>query len=74
LEAAFWPVRLRLATRENVALKIIHFKIVGEIAGMETIVRSGGIRELKRLRKAYGPATGASERALRECGSPMVRL
>jgi hypothetical protein len=33
---------------------IIHFKILGEIAGMETIARSGGIRELKRLRKAYG--------------------
>jgi hypothetical protein len=54
LEATFWPVRLHLATRENIALKIIHFKILGEIAGIETIARSGGIRELKRLRKTYG--------------------
>jgi hypothetical protein len=48
LEAAFWPVR------GNIALEIIHFKILGEIADIETIARSGGIRELKRLRKAYG--------------------
>ena len=35
-------------------MKIIHFEILGEIASIETIARSGGIRELKRLRKAYG--------------------
>jgi hypothetical protein len=35
-------------------LKLIHFEILGEIANIETIARSGGIRELKRLRKAYG--------------------
>ena len=31
-----------------------HFEILGKIASIETIARSGGIRELKRLRKAYG--------------------
>jgi hypothetical protein len=54
LEAAFWPVRPRLATSEKVALKIAYFEILGKIASIETIARSGGIRELKRLRKAYG--------------------
>jgi hypothetical protein len=51
-------------------LKIIHFEILGEIADIETIARSGGIRELKRLRKAYGSgnwrkAKGCSARAAR---------
>ena len=35
-------------------MKLIHFEILGEITRIETIARSGGIRELKRLRKAYG--------------------
>ena len=38
-------------------MKIVHFEILGEIASIETIARSGGIRELKRLRKAYGAGT-----------------
>jgi hypothetical protein len=32
----------------------MHFEIVGEISGVETIATSSGIREIKRLRKAYG--------------------
>ena len=32
----------------------MHFEIVGEISGVETIATSSGIREINRLRKAYG--------------------
>ena len=32
------------------------FEIVGEIENIETIARGSGIRELKRLKKAYGLA------------------
>ncbi|HWS17203.1 MAG TPA: hypothetical protein VN223_04275 [Candidatus Elarobacter sp.] len=32
------------------------FQLVGEIAGIELIASSRSIRELKRLRKAYGRA------------------
>ena len=32
----------------------MHFEIVGELAAVETIARSAGIRELPRLRKRYG--------------------
>lgn len=32
----------------------MHFDIVGEISNIETIATSSGIREIKRLRKAYG--------------------
>ena len=31
------------------------FEIVGRIRNAETIAVGGGIRELRRLRKAYGP-------------------
>jgi len=32
----------------------MHFKIVGEIQGIETFARGSGIRELPRLRRKYG--------------------
>ena len=32
----------------------MHFEIVGELSGVETIATSSGIRELPRLRKRYG--------------------
>lgn len=32
----------------------MHFKILGEIAGVETFAQGAGIRELPRLRKHYG--------------------
>lgn len=32
----------------------MHFEIVGVISDIETIATSSGIREIKRLRKAYG--------------------
>jgi hypothetical protein len=31
-----------------------HFEILGKVAKVETIARGAGIREIKRLRKAYG--------------------
>jgi len=34
----------------------MHFEIVGEIAGAESIATSSGIREIARLRKRYGRA------------------
>ncbi|MDE2084682.1 MAG: hypothetical protein KGI64_07445 [Xanthomonadaceae bacterium] len=32
------------------------FEIVGEIGNIQTIIRGSGIRELKRLKRAYGLA------------------
>ena len=32
----------------------MHFQIVGDISDVETIATSSGIREINRLRKAYG--------------------
>ena len=32
----------------------MHFTIVGELSGIETIATGSGIRELARLRKLYG--------------------
>lgn len=32
----------------------MHFQIIGDIAEIETIATSSGIRELSRLRKRYG--------------------
>ena len=34
----------------------MHFEIVGEIENAETFAAGNGIRELKRLQKAYGRA------------------
>lgn len=45
-------------------MKIIHFKILGEIAGIETIARAGGIREVKRLRKIYGTGNWRKRKGL----------
>jgi len=33
----------------------VHFEILGDIQGATTIARGSGIRELKRLRRIYGP-------------------
>ncbi len=33
----------------------MHFEVVGEITAVETFAVGGAIRELRRLRKAYGP-------------------
>lgn len=33
----------------------MHFKIIGPATGVETIATGKGIRELRRLRKLYGP-------------------
>jgi hypothetical protein len=32
----------------------MHFKILGDISGVETIATGAGIREIARLRKIYG--------------------
>ena len=32
----------------------MHFEIVGDLSGVETIASGSGIRELQRLRKRYG--------------------
>ena len=32
----------------------MHFEIVGDLSGVETIATGSGIRELSRLRKRYG--------------------
>ena len=32
----------------------MHFQIIGELSGVETIATSSGIREIARLRKRYG--------------------
>ena len=32
----------------------MHFEIVGDLSGVETIATGSGIRELPRLRKRYG--------------------
>jgi len=32
----------------------MHFKVLGEIADIETIATGAGIREITRLRKTYG--------------------
>jgi hypothetical protein len=32
----------------------MHFQIIGDIAKIETVATSSGIRELPRLRKRYG--------------------
>jgi hypothetical protein len=33
----------------------MHFEILGDISELETIATGGGIREVARLRKIYGP-------------------
>jgi len=33
----------------------VHFEIIGEITGIETVAAGGAIRELARLRRQYGP-------------------
>jgi hypothetical protein len=33
----------------------MHFTIIGEVRDAETFAQGGGIRELPRLRKLYGP-------------------
>jgi len=33
----------------------MHFEILGEITQVETFATGGGIREIARLRKTYGP-------------------
>jgi hypothetical protein len=45
------------------------FEIVGEIADVETIAVSGGIRDLNRLRRAYGLARWRKRK-----GFALVRL
>jgi hypothetical protein len=47
----------------------VSFDIVGEIAGVETIAIGGGIRELNRLRRAYGLARWRKRK-----GVALVRL
>ncbi|MGZ5803864.1 MAG: hypothetical protein ACXWJW_05860 [Xanthobacteraceae bacterium] len=32
----------------------MHFKILGEISGVETFAEGAGIREIARLRRVYG--------------------
>jgi hypothetical protein len=33
----------------------MYFEIVGEVADIEVIARGGGIRDIARLRRKYGP-------------------
>lgn len=35
-------------------MDVVNFRILGEIADVETIARGSGIRELSRLRREYG--------------------
>jgi hypothetical protein len=32
----------------------VHFEIIGDIEGIETIARGGGIRDIMRLQKQFG--------------------
>jgi len=42
----------------------VSFEVVGEITGIETIAIGGGIRELNRLRRAYGLARWRKRKGL----------
>jgi hypothetical protein len=42
----------------------MHFEIVGEIEHAETFARGTGIRELPRLKKAYGPGNWRKRKGL----------
>ena len=35
-------------------IRVMHFEILGEISNIETFATGSGIREIVRLRKAYG--------------------
>ena len=51
----------------------MHFEIVGAILDQETIAIGRAIRELARLRRAYGVLDGANERASLRSGCKMGR-
>ncbi len=48
----------------------MHFKIIGPVTGIETIAIGRRIRELRRLRKIYGPRPMAEAQGPR----PRIRL
>jgi hypothetical protein len=47
----------------------MHFEILGQISGIETIAAGSGIREVGRLRKVYGPGRWRKRK-----GTARVRL
>ena len=57
---------LALGRRPHVASTRAMFDVVGPIVNVETIAAGREIRELPRLRKAYGKVGGGSARALVE--------
>jgi hypothetical protein len=42
------------AQDEPGTIEAMHFKILGDISGVETFATGAGIREIARLRKIYG--------------------
>jgi hypothetical protein len=48
---------------------LVHFEIIGPLVSVETIAGGRGIRELRRLRKLYGPG-----RRRKRKGSARIRL
>ncbi len=48
----------------------MHFTIVGELAEIETIATSSGIRELARLRKLYGRGRWRKRKGIAEVRLP----
>jgi hypothetical protein len=41
----------------------MNFEIIGEIVAIETIAIGNKIRDIRRLRRAYGKAAGGSSKA-----------
>jgi hypothetical protein len=48
----------------------MHFRILGEIAAVETIATGSGIREIARLRKRYGRARWRKRKGTAEIELP----
>jgi len=51
----------------------LDFEILGEITDIEVIAVGGSIREVERLRKAYGQAVGENSKALPPLALMMVQ-
>ena len=48
----------------------MHFRILSEIADVETIATGSGIREIARLRKRYGRGRWRKRKGIAEIGLP----
>jgi hypothetical protein len=48
-------------------IEAMHFKILGDIFGIETFATGAGIREIARLRKIYGRGRWRKRKASPRC-------